>query len=85
MPAADSSSYPRDTTPFGGAVGSTGFFFSRRRYLFIVLFFLGLAKLLLYGAIQFTEQSHLLTVLQEARRCGRLAWKSREGFFEFQL
>jgi hypothetical protein len=37
-------------------------------YLFVVLLFLGLAELLLDGAVKLAEQAHLLTVLQEACR-----------------
>lgn len=53
-------------------------FLSPLQYLFVVLFFLGLAKLLLNGAVEFTEQPHLLTVLQEACRSRRLVWNERD-------
>lgn len=40
--------------------------------LFVVFVFLGLAELLLNGAVQLTEEPHFLTVLQEACRSGCL-------------
>lgn len=37
---------------------------------------MGLPELLLEGAGQLVEQTHLLTVLQEARRGRRLVWNT---------
>lgn len=83
MISPDNSSQPSNPTPVAGCgFGLTTVCFQLRasfsplQYLFAVLVFLGLAKLLLNGAVQLTEQSHLLTVLQEACWCGRLVWKS---------
>lgn len=50
-------------------------------YLFAVLLFLGLAELLLNGAIQLTEQSHLLAVLQKTCWRWRLVWKWKDLSF----